>query len=125
MKNPIILLIARILLIIIFLGASFGIITNFAGTQEFVSSLGIPAAAFFLVIALLLKIVGGLSVLLGYKTKLGAILLLIFIIPVTFIVHTKFGDQNQLTHFMKNLAIIGGLLLLIATGPGRYSIDKK
>jgi len=121
--NKFIPLIGRILLSAIFLMSAFGKIANFAGTQQYMSAYGMPLTAFFLVCAIILEIGGGFSILLGYKAKVGAIALIVFLIPATLIFHTKFSDQVQMIMFMKNLAIMGGLLLVLGFGAGPLSLD--
>jgi len=79
--------------------------------------------------AIILLLLGGLMVLIGYRSSFGSILLLLYYIPVTFIVHSFWNDpvkvqRIQAIMFMKNLAIIGGLLMIIANGSGRYSIKR-
>jgi putative oxidoreductase len=116
-------LLGRILLSQIFLAAVFGKITGPATTQHYMAAYGMPMTGFFLVCAIIVELGGGLSVLLGYKTRWGATILALFLIPVTLIFHTKFSDQTQVIMFMKNLAIIGGLLTLTVAGPGPISVD--
>ena len=72
-----------------------------------------------------LELGGGLSVLLGYKTRWGALALVIFLIPTTLIFHTKFSDPVQVIMFMKNLAILGGVLMIASFGPGPLSLDAR
>ncbi|MCB9305876.1 MAG: DoxX family protein [Lewinellaceae bacterium] len=79
--------------------------------------------------AIFLLVTGGLMVLFGYRSTLGAILLLMYWVPVTFIVHDFWNSPNeelreQSILFMKNIAIIGGLLMLAGKGSGRYSIKR-
>lgn len=80
--------------------------------------------------AIFLLVMGGLMVLFGYRSSLGAIMLLMYWVPVTFIVHdfwncnTNASLREQSILFMKNIAIIGGLLMLLGKGSGRYSIRK-
>jgi putative oxidoreductase len=73
---------------------------------------------------------GGLAVLAGFKTRIAAWLLFLYLIPTTFVFHnfwTMQGMERQdgMVHFMKNLAIMGGLLLLAASGPGERSVDSR
>src|SRR3989339_161443 len=110
MKNPV-PLIARILISAIFLMSGWGKIINPAGTQQYMAAHGMPFAGLLLLGAIILEIGGGLSVLLGYKARWGAIALVVFLIPTTIIFHTKFSEQLQVIMFMKNLAILGGLLM--------------
>ncbi len=118
-------LIARICLAAIFLWSGFGKLQDPAGTQQLMASMSIPFPPLMLVGSILFELVGALSVLLGYKTRWGAIALIIFMIPTTLIFHANFGDRTQVTQFLKNLAIIGGLLMLIYAGPGRLSLDLR
>ena len=124
MKNPI-PLIARILLCFIFIVAGIGKITGFAGSQQYMSVYGMPATGFFLVIAILIEILCGLSILLGFKARWGSIILAVYMVIVTLIFHTKFFDPMMFIMFQKNLAIIGGLLLIFHFGPGPISVDEK
>jgi putative oxidoreductase len=96
-----------------------------AGTQGYMAAMGMTWATGLLYAgAILLEVGGGLSVLLGYWARAGATVLVLFMIPTTLIFHTNFGDQNQLIHFLKNLAMTGGLLYIVAHGPGPLSLDR-
>ncbi|MBD1902535.1 DoxX family protein [Trichocoleus sp. DQ-A3] len=121
-------LIARAFLAAIFLKSGFDKITGFSGTQQFMAKNGIPLAltGLLLVAAIILELAGGLSVVLGYKARWGAIALIIFIIPATLIFHTNFAaNPMQINAFMKNLAIIGGLLMVYYIGSGPVSLDEQ
>ncbi|HEY9623202.1 MAG TPA: DoxX family protein [Crinalium sp.] len=115
-------LIARILLSALFLWSGIGKILHPAATQEYMASYGMPLTSIFLIAAIAIELLGGLSVLLGYKTRLGAIGLSIFLMIATLIFHTDFSDQVQQIMFMKNLSILGGLLLIIQHGPGNIAL---
>jgi putative oxidoreductase len=120
------ILIGRILLVLIFLKSGVGKIENFEGTAQYMASHGIaPYTNFFLVGAIFCELVGSLTVILGYFTRFGAILLLLFLIPTTLIFHDVFTNPNQdiWIQFMKNVGIFGGLLVLLAVGAGRFSLD--
>ncbi len=118
-------LLGRTLIALIFLMAGYGKLTDPAGTQQYMAAYGMPLTGFFLVCTIILELGGGLSVLLGYKARWGATALAIFLVPVTLIFHTKFSDQMQVAMFMKNLAIIGGLLMVASAGPGPISLDAR
>ena len=121
-------LIARILLAFIFVFAGLSKIGKFAGTQQFMESTWhywLGMAPLFLVAAIVFEIFGGLSVGLGYYTRAGAWLLIIFMIPVTLIFHTNFADPMQFIQFMKNMAMTGGLIYVAAYGPGELSLDHQ
>ena len=113
----------RILLVLIFLNSGIGKIGNFEGTAQYMAQFGMPFPSFFLFGAILFELFGSLCILLGYFTRFGALLILIFLIPTTFIFHTDFGDRIQMIMFMKNVSMFGGCLILFAAGPGRLSLD--
>ncbi len=115
---------ARVLLSALFLMSGINKILNPAGTQQYMASYGMPLTGLFLMGAIALELAGGLSVLLGYKARWGAIALIIFLIPATLIFHTNFADQMQTIQFMKNLAILGGLLMIIQSGSGDIAIKR-
>ena len=117
-------LIARFLIAIIFLRAGILKIFNFDGTQHYMKMHGMRLTAIFLVVAILFEILGSLSIILGYKAKWGAVALIIFMIPVTLIFHTNFADHIQMTMFMKNLSMTGGLIYLATHGSGPLSIKR-
>jgi len=116
-------LIGRVLLCAIFLMSGMGKITDPAGTQAYMASHHMPYTAVLLVGAILLELGGGLSLLLGLKARWGALALVVFLVPTTLIFHTNFAERLQVIQFMKNLAILGGLLTLAAFGPGPISLD--
>jgi putative oxidoreductase len=119
-------LFGRVLLACIFLMSGLNKIMNPQGTQQYMITMGMTwATTFFYLGAIAIEIGGGLSLLLGSWTRLGAWALALFMIPTTLIFHTNFGDPNQLIHFLKNLAITGGLLYIAAYGPGPISLDGR
>ena len=117
-------LIARILLSAIYLVSGVNKILNSAGTQEYMSANGMFWTGLFLGVAIAIELGGGLSLLLGYKTRLGATALVVFLISATLVFHTNLADPMQQLMFLKNLGLLGGLLLVIQYGPGRISLDR-
>ena len=115
--------VGRILLALMFLLAGLNKISGYAGMQGYMESMGVPGALLPLVIAL--EVLGGITLMLGWHTRLTAFLLAGFTLLATLIFHSNLGDQTQMLFFMKNLAITGGLLLVVALGAGPYSIDKR
>lgn len=120
----------RILLAAIFIISGFGKITGFEGTAGFMASYGMPMASVLLVGAIVLELGGGLSVLLGYKAKWGALALIVFTIPATLVFHAFWSvdESQQMVQqimFMKNLAIMGGLFYVMAYGSGAFSLDNR
>jgi putative oxidoreductase len=122
------LLLGRILLSMIFLASGAMKLLDWPGTAEGMAAEGMVAVPVFLGLAVFCELAGGLSILMGFKARWGALLLAAFLVPVTVIFHdfwTYQGQemQAQMQHFMKNLTIIGGLLTLAGAGAGAFSID--
>lgn len=120
----------RLLLAAIFIMSGFGKFADWAGTAGYMASKNLPAIPVLLVIAACAEILGGLSVLLGWKARWGALALILFLIPTTFIFHNFWAyqgmeRQTQMINFMKNLSILGGLAMVAALGPGPRSIDAR
>jgi len=123
-------LIARILLSAIFLVSGFAKIADPSGTMGHMEKAGISHAETLLYIAAFAELLGGLSLLLGALTRLGAAGLFVYMIVITVIMHKFWGmpadaAKMQFVQFMKNLCIMGGLAMVVAFGPGRYSIDAR
>lgn len=116
-------LIGRILLVLIFLQSGIGKIGNFEGTAKYMASHGMPFPTFFLIGAIFFELVGSITVIIGYFTRFGALLLVIFLISTTLIFHTNFADRIQMIMFMKNVSMLGGCLVLLTAGAGRFSLD--
>lgn len=118
-------LIARILIGGMFLMSGIQKIFAFEGIVAFTESVGMPYPAVAVVLAMLFEILGGLSILLGYKIGYGATVLIVHTLVASYYFHTNFADQVQMTFFIKNMAIIGGLLYMTAFGAGHFSLGKK
>ena len=121
--KALVMLIGRILMVLIFLNSGIGKIENFSGTALFMAKAGMPYTTFFLLGAIFLELAGGITIALGFLTRVGALMLLVFLVPTTLIFHGNFGDQGQVIHFMKNVSMFGGCLFLLGAGPGRLSLD--
>lgn len=120
----------RILIALIFLRSGFGKITGFSGTAGYMASKGMPMAEFLLVGAIVFELAGAIMLIIGWRVHWGALLLVIFMIPTTLIFHNFWAVDaaqygNQLNHFMKNVAMIGGLLYVMAFGAGPLSLDNR
>jgi putative oxidoreductase len=113
----------RILLAVLFLLSGLGKIGAYAGTGAYMSSLGVPAALLPVVIAA--EVLGALAIIVGWKTRVTAVLLAGFSLLTALIFHRNFGDQIQMIMFLKNVSIAGGFLLLVAHGSGKLSIDRR
>lgn len=110
--------VARIFLSLLFLWSGVMKVLHPGATREYMAAYGMPVTSLFLVTAIAVEILGGMSVLLGIKARWGAAALAIFLIPATLILHTDLSDQIQQIMFWKNIAIFGGLLMVIQYGPG-------
>jgi putative oxidoreductase len=122
--------IGRVLLALIFIISGFGKVTGFAATAGYMTSKGLPMTQVLLVGAILIELGGGLLILFGWKARWAALAIFFFLVPTTLIFHAFWGlpaadAQGQMIHFMKNLAIMGGMLLIFVHGPGPFSLDKK
>lgn len=121
-RETIIPLLARIFLSAIFLWSGINKILNPVGTQEYMAAQGLPFTGLLLILAIATEILGGLSVLLGYQARWGATLLLVFLIPTTIIFHSNLADRMTQIMFLKNLGIIGGLLMIVQYGAGEIVV---
>jgi len=120
----------RMLMALIFVLSGFSKITGFAGTAGYMAGKGLPMTEVLLVLTILVELGGGLMLILGYRARMAALAIFLFIIPVTLVFHNFWAvpaaeAQMQMTQFMKNLAIMGGMLYIAAFGAGRYSLDRE
>ena len=122
-------LLGRLLLANIFIVAGLKKIMGFAGTAGYMASKGLPLPEVLLVLTILIELGGGLMVLLGWQARWGALAIFLWLIPVTLIFHAYWDLEpaqmvEQQRHFMKNLAIMGGMIYIVAFGPGAFSLGK-
>ena len=127
--QPTMALIGRLLIAAIFLMSGIAKLTDTPGTVAHMAKMGIPYPDTLALIAGSAEILGGLSLALGLLTRVGAVGLILFMIPTTLIFHAFWnyeGEERmtQMVNFMKNLAIMGGLAALAAFGAGRFSLDR-
>ncbi len=114
---------ARICLCIIFINSGISKIFGFAGTAKMMANTGLPIPEVLLVFTIAFQLLGGLSLLFGYKVKIGSTLLILFLIPATLVFHNPLADPGEMNSFLKNIGLIGGLLMTIYAGAGALSID--
>jgi putative oxidoreductase len=117
--------IGRILLSIIFIISGFDKLANHSGTVDYINSVGAPLPEVAYWIALFAEIGLGLALFVGFKARFAAIGLAGFTFAAALLFHSNFSDQIQMIMFMKNLTIIGGLLLVVAYGAGAFSLDNR
>ena len=126
-KQDIAALVGRVLLAAIFVISGYGKIGNFAGITGYIASKGLPMPSVLAGLTVVLEIVGGLLILSGWKSRWVALVFFVWLIPTTLIFHAFWAvppEQfaSMQVQFLKNLSIMGGMLLLAAYGPGRYSV---
>ncbi len=121
-RDDLLALAGRLLLSSIFLASAVGKLTNFDATTGYMESHGMPWTAFFCVAAILIESAGGFALAVGYQVRWAAGALAVFLIAATLIFHLS---SDQRVHLLKNLAILGGLLEVMAFGPGRLGIDWR
>ena len=114
---------ARICLCLIFLKAGVSHILGFSGTAQMMGQQGLPIPGVLLIATIIFQLLGSLSLLLGYQVRLGSILLIIFLIPASLVFHNPFIDPSEINSFLKNIGLIGGLLMVISAGAGAISLD--
>ena len=115
--------VGRVLISTIFILSGLSKLAAPAMTIGYIQSVGLPLPSLAYGIAAFIEIVGGITLLLGYRTRVAAGALFLFTLATAVFFHNHFGDQNQFIHFFKNIAVAGGLLHVIAFGGGRVSLD--
>ena len=113
----------RIFLSTIFLIEGMNKIFNYEDTIEYMENFNVPE--YLAIPAIIVEILFPLLLIVGYQTKISALVLTIFTLATALIFHTDFTNQMQLTSFLKNFAIAGGFLIIFVKGAGKYSIDYK
>lgn len=121
----------RVMLSAIFLMSAVGNkIPNFNAVAGVMGTVGVPAPKVMLAGAIVFLVVGGLSVILGFRARFGAGLLLVFLVLATYYFHafwkaTGQAQQDQMIQFLKNVGLMGAMLLIIANGIGPFSLDAR
>ena len=128
--NPMLPLAGRFLIAALFLVAGIRKILMFSGSVAYFTKLGFPAPEAMTALAIAVELGGAILLIAGWKTRWVAWLLALFVLIATFMAH-RFWEfdaaqqANQLNHFLKNIAIVGGLMFVAGFGPGRASVDKS
>ncbi len=115
-------LVARIALALVFLNAGIKHLIGFAGFADMIGQT-LPLAPVLAIGTIAFQLLGALSLIFGYKVNIGATLLILFLVPATLVFHNPLLDSAELTAFLKNLGLVGGLLMVIYAGAGAVSID--
>lgn len=124
------ILLARVLLMALFVISGFGKLTDFSGTVSYMEYVKAPMPSVAATIAIAMEFFVGIALLAGFRVRTLALVLMIFVAGTSLIGHPFWSMQAaeralNMTHFLKNLSIMGGLLLLAITGAGRYSLTKS
>jgi len=127
-KSSMALLGGRLGLSIIFLVSGLGKLATWRATAAYAGARNVPEI--LLVVATALELLGALFLLAGWKTRWSAVALLVFLVPVTLVFHNFWAQQgvevqSELVHFLKNVAIGGGLFAVLGAGPGGFSLDAR
>ena len=123
-------LLARILISLIFLFEAYDSIAFYGKTKQTMLEYNLTwQTDLWLMLSIILLVVGGVFLLIGYRTSLAAFLLILYWVPLTFIVYSFWNDPEEYRRlhsilFMKNMAIVGGLLLIMVYGSGRFSVRR-
>jgi putative oxidoreductase len=123
-------LVGRVLLVLMFIIAGYGKITGFEGTIGYMQAHNMPMTQVLAVIAIIIELGGGIMIAVGWKARWAAAALFIFVLVASYVFHAFWAvpaDQAQLQNvlFMKNLAVMGGMLYIIVYGSGPLSLDKN
>ena len=113
----------RVLIAFMFVMSGLNKMNNYSNTVGWMEAMGVPGNLLPLVIVL--EVLGGAAIMIGWQTRIAAILFSAFSIMSAAIFHADFSDQNQMIHFMKNVSIAGGFLFLIVNGAGTYALDNR
>ena len=129
LQNPFALA-GRLLLAWLFLPAGIGKLTGFAGTVGYISSVGLPMPQAAAALAMVVEVVGSVALIVGYRTRVVAIVLAVFTLVASLFFHNYWAlpaDQQMMQNmlFTKNIAVVGGLLTLAAWGAGAWSLDGR
>ncbi|MDB5971010.1 MAG: LysR family transcriptional regulator [Hydrocarboniphaga sp.] len=116
--------VGRVMLSLLFLAAGFGKLAAPAATKGYIASVGLPAPDLAYLIAVVVEVGFGLALLVGFRTRIVAAVLAAFSLVTAVVFHNHFADQNQMIHFLKNLAIAGGLIQLAAASQSAVGIDR-
>ena len=119
------ILAGRVLLSILFILAGVGKLTAISATAGWFGSIGLPMPTVTTVIVGLVELLGGLAILVGFQTRIAALVLAVFVLGATAVAHLDFSQAGNALMLQKNLGLTGGLLLLAVLGAGAWSIDVR
>ena len=115
----------RCLMAVMFLLSGIGKVAAPTATMAYIASVGLPLPAAGYALSIVIEIGGGILLVLGWQTRALGAFLSLFALATALIFHRNIADQNQLFHFLKNIAIMGGMFQLVAFGAGNFSLDAR
>ena len=118
-------LIGRIFIALLFLLSGFGKLAAPAATQAYIAAMGIPAPTLAYLGSTAVELIGSVLLIVGFRVRAVAVGMAVFTLLTAVFFHRDFADQNQMIHFLKNIAIVGGLLQVAAFGAGRFALDRR
>jgi putative oxidoreductase len=118
-------LLGRLLLALIFLLSGFQKLAGFEGTVAFMAAEGLPFPLLAAIVALIVECLGGVALVIGYQTPLVGLVMAVWCIATALVAHSDFSNQDQMINFLKNVAMAGGFLQLVAFGAGGWSLDAR
>ncbi len=118
-------LIGRLMMAAIFLISGLGKIAAPAMTIGYIGAMGLPFPTLGFLLAVAVEVGGGVLLVLGFQTRIVALVLAVFSVVTGVVFHHAIGDQNQLFNLLKNIAMAGGLLQIMTFGPGAFSLDAR
>jgi putative oxidoreductase len=129
LQNPL-ALIGRILLALMFVVSGYGKIADVGGTAGYIASVGMPMPQVMAILAIVVELGSAIALIIGFKARWAAFALAVFTLVATMYFHKYWAmpaaeQMMQQLMFLKNLAVTGGLLLVVAYGPGAWSVDKR
>lgn len=129
-RAGVLILIGRILLAWVFVGSAYGALFNFSGSVGYFRSLNVPTPELFAITSIAVEVLISVGLILGVGTRFCAVLMFVFVLAATIVGHRYWeypaGAQQigQYNHFLKNISIMGGAMLIFVTGAGRFSFDR-
>lgn len=117
--------IGRVLIGVLFAVAGYQKLTDIETFAGFVGMLGVPAPEVLAWVVVAIELLGGIALILGFMTRIAAEVLLVFVLIATYLAHPIWSDPSQMGMFLKNLAVMGGLLYVAAFGAGKWSLGKN
>jgi putative oxidoreductase len=129
LQHPAIPFLGRLMMTYIFATSGLGKITAWSGNVQYMNTRHLPMIPLLLAVALVVEVVGSICLVTGFQARAAAFIMFLYLTAVTFIFHAYWSATEQMagiqeTEFRKNLAIMGGLLILAACGPGKWAIGR-